>query len=96
MLSFPRLFVALITFLIQVVRVLARSRADLVLENLVLRQQVATLSRERLVEPLRGAAPSGWASQGQPRGVRLAWPASPPGEARRSQGPRGWSTARDR
>ena len=38
MLTFPRLFVALVTVVVRVVRALARSRADLVLENLVLRQ----------------------------------------------------------
>ena len=47
MLTFPRLFVALVTVVVRIVRALARSRADLVLENLVLRQQVATLARQR-------------------------------------------------
>ena len=47
MLTFPRLFVSLVTVIVRIVRVLVRSRADLVLENLALRQQVATLMRER-------------------------------------------------
>ena len=47
MLTFPRLFVALVAIVVRVVQVLARSRADLVMENLVLRQQVTALLRER-------------------------------------------------
>ncbi len=47
MLTFPRLFVSIVVLIVQVVRVLARSRTDLVLENLSLRQQVTALKRER-------------------------------------------------
>ncbi len=38
MLTFPRLFVAIVTIIVRAVRALATSRADLVLENLALRQ----------------------------------------------------------
>lgn len=47
MLTFPRLFVELVALLARVTRLLARSRADLVMENLVLRQQVTALLGER-------------------------------------------------
>jgi hypothetical protein len=47
MLTFPRLFVSIVVFVIRVVQALARSRTDLVLENLILRQQVTALQRER-------------------------------------------------
>jgi len=46
-LTFPRLFVELVVLVPRVTRLLARSRVDLVLENLVLRQQVTALLRER-------------------------------------------------
>jgi hypothetical protein len=46
MLTFPRLFVVLVTIIVRAVRALARSRADLVLENMALRQQVTALKRE--------------------------------------------------
>ena len=68
MLTFPRLFVTLVTVVVRIVRALVRSRADLVLENLVLRQQVATLARQRpwpyIVDVDRGF----WVS------LRGAWP----------------------
>ena len=48
MLTFPRLYVAIVILIVRAVRVLARSRADLVLENLALKQQVTALKRERL------------------------------------------------
>ena len=47
MLTFPRLYVAVVIIVVRAVRALARSRADLVLENLALRQQVTALKRER-------------------------------------------------
>jgi hypothetical protein len=47
MLTFPRLFVAVVIIVVRAVRALAKSRAELVLENLALRQQVASLKRER-------------------------------------------------
>ena len=47
MLTLARPFVAIVTIVVQVVRALARSRADLVLENLALRQQLGTLKRKR-------------------------------------------------
>jgi putative transposase len=45
--TFPRLFTATVALVVQVVRALSRSRADLVLENLALRQQLGTLKRKR-------------------------------------------------
>ena len=47
MLTFPRFFVAIVVIIIQGVQALSRSRKDLVLENLALRQQVTTLKRKR-------------------------------------------------
>ncbi len=47
MLTFPRLFVSMVVIVIRVVQALARSQTDLVLENLILRQQVMALQRER-------------------------------------------------
>jgi putative transposase len=47
MLTFFRLFVVLVIIIIRVVRAVARSRADLILENLVLRQQVTALKQQR-------------------------------------------------
>jgi putative transposase len=46
-LTFPRLFVALVALVVRVAQVFARSRADLLMENLVLRQQVTVLLGER-------------------------------------------------
>ena len=68
MLTFPRLFVVLVTIMVRAVRALAKSRADLVLENLALRQQVTALKRARprprIVDEDRGF----WVA------LRLAWP----------------------
>ena len=47
MITFPRLFVSMVVIVVRVVQALARSRAELVLENLILRQQVTALQRER-------------------------------------------------
>jgi hypothetical protein len=47
MLTFPRLFAAIVMIVVQVIRALSRSRTDLVLENLALRQQLMTLKRKR-------------------------------------------------
>ena len=67
MLTFPRIFVALVTIVVRVVRVLARSRADLVLENLALRQQVVTLMRDRRRPHLDDVARGFWVA------LREAW-----------------------
>ena len=40
MLTFPRLYIAIVILVVRTIRMLARSRAELVLENLALRQQV--------------------------------------------------------
>ena len=68
MLTFPRLFVSLVTVIVRIVRVLVRSRADLVLENLALRQQVATLMRERPRPHVDDADRGFWVA------LRQAWP----------------------
>ena len=68
MLTFPRLFVALVTVIVRIVRGLARSRADLVLENLALRQQVATLMREQPRPHVDDADRGFWVA------LRQAWP----------------------
>ena len=68
MLTFPRLFVALVTVVVGIVRALARSRADLVLENLVLRQQVATLTRRRPRSHIDDVDRGFWVA------LREAWP----------------------
>ena len=47
MLTFPKLFVSIVIIVVRVVQAFARSRTDLVLENLILRQQVMALQRER-------------------------------------------------
>ena len=47
MLTYSGAFVAIVTIIVRAVRALARSRADLILENLALRQQVTALKRER-------------------------------------------------
>ena len=47
MLTFPRLYVAVVILIVRAIRAIAKSRTDLVLENLSLRQQVAALKRER-------------------------------------------------
>ena len=47
MLTFPRLYIAIVILVVGTIRMLARSRAELVLENLALRQQVTALKRER-------------------------------------------------
>ena len=45
--AMPQLIVFLVSLIAQVIRAASRSKADLVLENLALRQQVATLKRSR-------------------------------------------------
>ena len=47
MLTFPRLFVSIVIIVVRVVQAFARSRTDLMLENLIFRQQVMALQRER-------------------------------------------------
>ena len=68
MLTFPRIFVVLVTIVVRAVRILARSRADLVLENLALRQHVIVLKRERPRPHLDDADRGLWVA------LRLAWP----------------------
>ena len=68
MLTFPRLFVSLVTVVVRIVRALARSRADLVLENLVLRQQVTTLARQRSRPHIDDVDRGFWVA------LREAWP----------------------
>ena len=68
MLTFPRLFVAIVTIIIQGVQALSRSRKDLVLENLALRQQVTTLKRKRSRPHLDDTDRGFWVA------VREAWP----------------------
>ncbi|MCP4898485.1 MAG: hypothetical protein GY906_16040 [bacterium] len=45
--TFPRLFAVIVTIVVHVVRTLSRSRADLLLENLALRQQLTTMKNKR-------------------------------------------------
>ena len=47
MLTFPRLYVAVVILIVRAIRAIAKLRTDLVLENLALRQQVPALKRER-------------------------------------------------
>jgi hypothetical protein len=68
MVTFPRVFIALVSIVLRVVRTLARSQADLVMENLVLRQQVLTLMRDRPRPDLDDVGRGFWAA------VRESWP----------------------
>jgi transposase InsO family protein len=66
-LTFPRLFVALVALVVRVAQVFARSRADLLMENLVLRQQVTVLLGERPRVRLDDVERGFWVA------VRRAW-----------------------
>ncbi len=68
MLTFPRLFTTLIEIVVQVVRALCRSRADLVLENLALRQQLMNLKHKRSRPCLEDTDRGLWVA------FRKAWP----------------------
>ncbi len=68
MLIFPRAFVAIVTFIVQALRALAKSRADLVLENMALRQQATALKRERPRPHLDDRDRGIWVA------LREAWP----------------------
>jgi len=63
-----RFLVILTTFVVQAVRLAGRSRADLVLEVLALRQQVTALKRERPRPWLDDADRGFWVA------LRAAWP----------------------
>ena len=65
-----RLLVALLSFVVRAISAISRSRGDLVIENLVLRQQVAALKKERpRPEPeLEDGDRAFWVA------VRGAWP----------------------
>ena len=68
MLTFPRLFVALVAIIVRVIRAVARSRAGLILDNLALRQQVTALKRERPRPHLDDGDRGFWVA------LREAWP----------------------
>ena len=55
-----RTLVRVMTLLVQTIRALFRSRADLALENLALRQQVAVLKQQRPRPPLTGLDRALW------------------------------------
>jgi len=63
-----RLLVFGISFTIRVLRAAFRSRANLIIENIALRQQVATLIRERRRPALNDADRAFWVA------LRAAWP----------------------
>jgi hypothetical protein len=63
-----RLLVFLITFAVRVLRAALRSRANLVIENVALRQQVASLIKQRRRPTLDNADRAFWVA------LRAAWP----------------------
>ncbi len=63
------IFIFLISVGARAIRTMCRRRADLVLENLALRQQVATLKRERPRPPLEDVDRAFWVA------LRQSWPA---------------------
>jgi len=63
-----RLLVFVISFTVRVLRAAIRSRANLVIENVALRQQVATLIRQRRRPALDDADRAFWVA------LRAAWP----------------------
>ncbi len=63
-----RLVVFLISFIVRVLRAVIRSRADLVIENVALRQQVATLLKQRRRPTLDNADRAFWVA------LRAVWP----------------------
>lgn len=68
MLTFPRLFVALVIIIFRLVRAIAKSRADLILENIVLRQQVTALKQQRSRPSLNDKDRSFWVA------FKESWP----------------------
>jgi hypothetical protein len=56
----PRFFVFLVSLIVNAVRAVCRSRADLVIENLALRQQVTALKRQRVRPRLDDADRGFW------------------------------------
>ena len=63
----PRLFVTLLTFVVRALRAALRSRSDLVLENVALRQQVGALKQKRSRPQLDAADRTFWVA------MRRAW-----------------------
>jgi len=63
-----RLLVFVISFTVRILRVVFRSRTDLVIENVALRQQVATLLKQRRRPTLDNADRAFWVA------LRAAWP----------------------
>ena len=63
-----RLLVFLISITVRVLRAVIRSRADLVIENVALRQQVATLLKQRRRPAIDNADHAFWVA------LRAAWP----------------------
>ena len=59
----PRFFVFLVTLVFCAVKAICRSRSDLVLENLALRQQVTTLKQRRPRPPLDDADRGFWVAR---------------------------------
>ena len=63
-----RVLIFLVSLGGRVVRAMCRRRADLVMENLALRQQVTALKKERLRPPLDDADRAFWVA------LRASWP----------------------
>ena len=63
-----RLLVFVISFTVRILRAAFRSRADLVIENVALRQQLATLLKQRRRPTLDNADRAFWVA------LRAAWP----------------------
>ena len=63
-----RLLVCIISFAIRVLRAVIRSRADLIIENVALRQQVAALMKQRRSPALDDGDRAFWVA------LRAAWP----------------------
>ena len=64
----PRFFVFLVTLVVGAVRAVCRSRADLVIENLALRQQICALKQRRPRPRLDDATRGFWVA------LRSCWP----------------------
>ena len=78
-----RLFLLLVTVVLRVVRVAGRSRSELVLENIALRQQVGVLKRNRSRPRLDDACRAFWVA------MRVAWRGSGETARHRRAGYRG-------
>ncbi len=74
-----RVLIFLVSLGARVARAMCRRRADLVMENLALRQQVTALTKERLRPPLDDADRAFW-WRFEPRGLdgQLAYSSSTP------------------